>query len=99
MIFRDRTDAGMQLAAAVKNAVQLQQGEVPVVIALPRGGVPVAEEVAKAFDNAPLDVLIVRKIGAPIMPEYGIGAMAEGGFCYINSRAAYEVLTNTVCID
>lgn len=52
------------------------QSESPVVVGLPRGGLPVAYEVAKAL-NAPLDVLVVRKIGAPGNPEYGIGAIAE----------------------
>lgn len=49
------------------------------MIALPRGGVPVAHEIARAL-SAPLDILLVRKIGAPFHPEYGIGAIAEGGF-------------------
>lgn len=53
-------------------------GERPVVVALPRGGVPVGREVADALD-APLEILAVRKLGAPHNPEYGIGAIAEGG--------------------
>lgn len=74
MRFADRTDAGRQLAAAVA-PLDLDR---PVVLALPRGGVPVGYEVARAL-NAPLDVLIVRKIGAPDQPELAVGAVAEGG--------------------
>ena len=77
--FRDRIDAGRKLA------VQLRQyeGEQPVVVALPRGGVPVGYEVARAL-QAPLDICVVRKIGVPWHPELGVGAVAEGGFVYIN---------------
>lgn len=74
MGFRDRQDAGRQLAVRI-SALGLTA---PVVVALPRGGVPVAAEVAKAI-GAPLDVLVVRKIGAPQQRELGIGAVAEGG--------------------
>jgi putative phosphoribosyl transferase len=72
--FRDRRDAGRQLAERFV-ASRLHD---PLILALPRGGVPVAFEVAKAL-SAPLDVFIVRKIGAPGQPELGIGAIAEGG--------------------
>jgi putative phosphoribosyl transferase len=74
MRFRDRSDAGCQLATRLQ-ADQLRD---PVVLALPRGGVPVAFEIARAM-NAPLDVLVVRKVGAPQHREFGIGAIAEGG--------------------
>ena len=73
--FRNRHDAGRQLAALLRPLA----AEQPVVIGLPRGGVPVAEEVALALDGAPLEVLAVRKIGVPGNPEYGIGAIAEDG--------------------
>jgi putative phosphoribosyl transferase len=72
--FGDRRDAGRQLADALTPLA----AEDPVVVALPRGGVPVAREVADAL-GAPLEVLAVRKLGAPHNPEYGIGAIAEGG--------------------
>jgi predicted phosphoribosyltransferase len=72
--FSNRHDAGRQLAALLLPLAVEQ----PVVIGLPRGGVPVAEEVAAAL-GAPLEVLAVRKIGAPGNPEYGIGAIAEDG--------------------
>ena len=73
MRFRDRHDAGRQLADRVV-AVGLAD---PVVLALPRGGVPVAAPVAQAL-SAVLDVLVVRKVGAPGRPELGVGAVAEG---------------------
>lgn len=73
-VFRDRDDAGRNLAGAL-----LRLGlDDPVVVALPRGGVPVAAVVARALD-APLDLVVVRKLGAPWQPEYAIGAIAEDG--------------------
>ena len=72
-LFRDRRDAGRQLAAALAP----YRKDVPVVLALPRGGVPVGFEVAKAL-AAPLDVLLVRKIGAPGHEELGLGAIVDG---------------------
>ena len=72
-LFRDRRDAGRQLAAALASYRESQ----PVVLALPRGGVPVGFEVAKAL-GAPLDVLLVRKIGAPGHEELGLGAIVDG---------------------
>ncbi len=72
--FADRSDAGRQLAARLLPLAD----ERPLVVGLPRGGVPVAEEVATLL-RAPLEILAVRKLGAPHNPEYGIGAIAEGG--------------------
>ncbi len=72
--FRDRHDAGRRLAALLTRF----RDEQPVVVGIARGGVPVAAEVARALD-APLDVALVRKIGAPRNPEFAIGALAEGG--------------------
>lgn len=71
--FTDRREAGRELAEAIK-ALELKH---PVVLALPRGGVPVGFEVARAL-GAPLDILMVRKIGAPGHEEYGIGALVDG---------------------
>lgn len=71
-LFRDRRDAGRQLAARLGHL----RGEHPVVVGLPRGGVPVAFEVALALD-APLDVIVVRKLGVPFQPELGMGAIGE----------------------
>jgi len=62
------------------------RGEQPVVVGIPRGGVPVAAEVARAL-GAPLDVAVVRKIGAPLNPEFAIGALAEGGVHVLSERA------------
>lgn len=72
--FDDRRDAGRRLAEQLLPLAD----EEPVVVGLPRGGVPVAEEVATAL-GASLEILAVRKLGAPHNPEYGIGAMAEDG--------------------
>lgn len=79
MIFKNRVDAGRQLA---KLLIPLKD-EKPVVLGLPRGGVPVAFEVAKVL-NAPLDVLIIRKLGVPWQPELAFGAIGEGGERYLN---------------
>src|SRR5712671_7674073 len=72
-LFRDRRDAGRRLAAALAHYKESS----PVVLALPRGGVPVAFEVADSL-AAPLDVLLVRKIGAPGHEELGLGAVVDG---------------------
>jgi len=80
--FADRHDAGRRLAALLQRFVD----EHPVVVGIARGGVPVAAEVARALD-APLDVMVVRKIGAPQNPEYGIGAVAEGGVSVVSDEA------------
>lgn len=71
--FLDRRQAGQALARALKPLIQGQ----PVVLALPRGGVPVAYEIAKAF-QAPLDLVLVRKIGAPGHKEFAVGAVVDG---------------------
>jgi putative phosphoribosyl transferase len=71
--FADRRDAGRRLATALANV----EGRDPLVLALPRGGVPVGFEVAQAL-KAELDVLLVRKIGAPSDPELGLGALVDG---------------------
>ncbi len=81
IVFRDRCDAGRQLAALL----EAYRSERPVIVAMPRGGVPVAAEVARALD-APLDVAVVRKIGAPQNPEFAIGAVAENAVRLISDR-------------
>lgn len=73
MLFKNRRDAGRQLAAALRRL----KGQDCVVLALPRGGVPVAAEVASVL-KAPLDLLMVRKIGAPAQPELAVGAVIDG---------------------
>src|SRR5215207_6914170 len=79
--FRDRTDAGQQLAAQL--TAYADRPDV-VVLALPRGGVPVAYEVAQVL-NAPLDVFLVRKLGLPGQEELAMGAIATGGVTVLNS--------------
>lgn len=71
--FRDRSEAGRHLAQRLEHL----RGSDPLVLALPRGGVPVAYEIARVLD-APMDLLLVRKLGAPGHAEYGIGAVADG---------------------
>jgi putative phosphoribosyl transferase len=73
MAFDDRSDAGRRLAKALAE----YRGRGAVVLALPRGGVPVAAEVAAAL-NAPLDLILVRKIGVPTQPELAMGAVVDG---------------------
>src|SRR3974390_758319 len=73
MPYRHRVDAGQQLAKALASYKQQN----PVVLALPRGGVPVAAEIAAALD-APLDLILVRKIGVPFQPELAMGAVVDG---------------------
>ena len=81
MVFADRADAGRRLAARLQD---LRDKRV-VVLGLPRGGVPVAVEVARAL-GAPLDVIVVRKLGVPFQPELGMGAIGEGGVRVINDE-------------
>jgi putative phosphoribosyl transferase len=79
--FADRTEAGELLGAALREAIRefpFNNDERPVVFAIPRGGVAIAAGVARQL-NAPLDVIVVRKIGHPQAPEFGLGAIAEGG--------------------
>jgi len=79
-LFKDRADAGRRLSVEL-----LHYGRDPdaIVLALPRGGVPVAFEVAGVL-NAPLDVFVVRKLGVPEHPELAMGALATGGACYLD---------------
>ncbi|QMU71398.1 hypothetical protein GXP74_27360 [Streptacidiphilus sp. P02-A3a] len=86
MDFVDRADAGRRLAAGLERL----RGPDVVVLGLPRGGVPVAAEVAAAL-GAPLDVIVVRKLGVPFQPELGMGAIGEGGVRVVNEA----VLTAT----
>src|SRR5688572_28755166 len=75
MIFKDRTDAGQKLAARLKRYADDPD---VLVLALPRGGVPVAYEVAKEL-NVPLDIFLVRKLGVPGYEELAMGAIGSGG--------------------
>jgi putative phosphoribosyl transferase len=80
MIYRDRIDAGKQLAARLKEYANRDD---VLVLALPRGGVPVAYEVAKAL-HAPLDIFLVRKLGVPGHEELAMGAISTGGVRVLN---------------
>lgn len=84
--FRDRREAGQLLAERLAG-LELEQ---PLVLGLPRGGVPVAAEVARLL-GAPLDVLVVRKLGVPWHPELGMGAVGEEGVSILND----DVVTST----
>lgn len=86
--YADRRAAGAALAAEVQEL--LGQPRDALVLALPRGGVPVGLEVARAL-HAPLDVFVVRKLGAPGHEEYGVGAIATGGVQVLNERAVAEL--------
>ena len=93
-MFTDRTDAGRKLAASLERF----RPRSPVIVALPRGGVPVAYQVAHAL-GAPLDVLVARKLGAPGHREFGIGAIAEGGAVYLDARHVYELGVSREYLD
>lgn len=87
MIFRDRRHAGIELG---RHLAQYADRDDVRVLALPRGGVPVAYEVARAL-NAPLDVFVVRKLGVPGHEELAMGAIASGGACVL-SRDVIDML-------
>ena len=91
MEFLDRRDDGIKLAVQLLPLA----GERPVVIALPRGGVPIAVEVAGMLD-APLDILAVRKLGAPANPDYGVGAITEDGSAVLDTEMAARVVHSVV---
>ena len=80
--FRDRADAGQQLATALRD----RDVDADIVLAIPRGGLPLCRAVADALD-VPLDVVVAKKIGAPGNPEYAIGAVASDGSVWRNHEA------------
>ncbi len=86
MFFEDRTEAGRMLA----ERLEMLRDEDVVVLGLPRGGVPVAYEVAQRLD-APLDVIVVRKLGVPYQPELAFGAIGEDGARIINTRVVADL--------
>ena len=95
MIFRDRTDAGRRLAERLG---QYAGRPGVLVLALPRGGVPVAFEVARAL-GAPLDVFLVRKLGVPGHEELAMGAIATGGVRVVNEAVVRELGIGGEVID
>lgn len=94
MVFKNRTDAGQKLAQSLRT----YQDQHPLIIALPRGGVPVAFQVAQTL-KAPLDVLVVKKIGAPFDPEFGIGAIAPGGTVVLDQPTISALAVNKSTLD
>lgn len=82
--FKDRTEAGIALASEL----QLYAGKNAVVLALPRGGVPVAHVIAKILE-LPLDIFLVRKLGLPGHEEFAMGAIASGGFLYLQEQVVH----------
>jgi len=84
MVFADRADAGRRLASRLGHL----RDEPVVILGLPRGGVPVAFQVAQAL-GAPLDVIVVRKLGVPFQPELAMGAVGEGGVRVINREIVH----------
>ncbi|MBT9614124.1 MAG: phosphoribosyltransferase [Burkholderiales bacterium] len=83
MAFRDRNDAADQLAEKLSP----YRGQHPLVLAIPRGAVPMAKRIADVLQGE-LDVVLVRKLGAPSNPEFAIGSMDESGWTYISEYAA-----------
>lgn len=86
MLFHDRREAGRELARGLLEHRDEEALADPLVLALPRGGVPVGDEVARAL-GAPLDIIVARKIGAPFNPEVGVGALAGEGPPLYDERA------------
>lgn len=92
--FKDRREAGRLLAARL---LEMDLGD-PVVVALPRGGVPVAYEVARVL-GAPLEIGLVRKLGHPNQPELGLGAIGEGGTIVVDERVTQAYGISRAQID
>src|SRR5947209_15473790 len=95
MPFRDRSHAGRALAAKLRRYAREPS---LLVLGLPRGGVPVARQVARAL-GAPLDVFLVRKLGYPGQPELAMGAIASGGVRVINERIVRELGIGEELVD
>ena len=93
-LFRDRAEAGRKLAAALTEF----KGKDLVVLGIPRGGVVVADEVARAL-GAPLDIVVTRKIEAPGEPEYALGAVTQEGEVIMDKQAAESLGANQEYLD
>lgn len=98
MQFRDRVDAGQRLGAMLQQRMKQESPERLLVLALPRGGVPVGFEVALAL-NARLDVFVVRKLGAPGHEELAMGAIASGGVQVINAEVVEALRVTSTEIE
>jgi putative phosphoribosyl transferase len=94
-IFSDRRRAGKELARVLARRHDLES---PVVLALPRGGVPVGLEVARALDG-PLDVMVVRKLGLPGQPELAMGAVASGGIRVVNEEVLRQARVSDGAVE
>ena len=94
MLYKDRAEAGRRLASALLHL----RGEDLVVLGIPRGGVVVANEVAKALD-APLDVVVTKKIEAPGEPEYALGAVTQEGDVMMDRQAAESLGASAAYLD
>jgi putative phosphoribosyl transferase len=94
-IFRDRGDAGRQLGEHLAGLGL--EGDL-LVFGLPRGGMPLAREVATALD-APMDALVVRKIGVPFNPELAVGAIGAGGVVVYNEDVLYQLMLDESALD
>jgi len=90
--FPDRGEAGRRLAA------ELPELDRPIVLALPRGGVPVAAALAHAI-GAPLDVFVVRKLGVPVQPELAMGAVASGGVRVVNEAVLRDARISAALLE
>ena len=82
IVFRDRLDAAHRLVLRLES----YQGRNPLILAIPRGAVPMAHHIATALQGE-MDVVLVRKLGAPLQPEFAIGAVDEGGWTYVSPQA------------
>src|SRR3989338_2562643 len=94
MTFADRADAGRQLAEKLLKHAYTR----PLVLALPRGGVPVGREVARAL-KAPLDTLVARKIGAPFNPEWAVGAIAPHDVVILDDDAMKSASVSRLAVE
>ena len=93
-MFKNRIEAGKDLAKRIKE-LNLKN---PLVLALPRGGVPVGAEIAKEL-NAPLDILFVKKIPSPLNDEAAIGSVSESGLVFINKNAVDYLNSKGIHVD
>lgn len=100
MLFTDRIHAGSELAAALADYSVREEAlnDKVIVLALPRGGVPIAAEIADKL-ALPMDVLLVRKLGVPGHEEYAMGAIAAGGLIYLNQEVVNMVRASQAQID
>src|SRR3954469_7171105 len=95
MLFRDRVDAGQQLA---KQLLRFIDDPTVIVLALPRGGVPIGAEVAREL-SCPLDVFLARKLGVPGREELAMGAIASGGVVVLNQEVIDSIGITTDAIE